>query len=374
MGDRDERAVRVSVGDVELATRQRGRGIPFLWGHGLMGSMAQEQALGLFLWQQVPARVIHFDARSHGESDLDLDPAHLRWPALARDMLALAKAAGAPRAVLGGVSMGCATSLHAALREPDRVAGLVLVAPPTAWETRPRQSRFYRVAATAVDWLGLAPIRLFAALPRFGPQSPVAALQAAVVESLAGANPRAVAAAMRGAADSDLPAPGAAAPHRRTRAHPGVAKRPSAPGLDGTTAGRTAAAGGAADRGDARGTPRLARARGTLRAGVGRRRGGRIGMKLWRQEWGEGIPLIAAASAGARIHRLRRSRRRCSPAAASARSASICRASGARPGRPMSLTPAQHGGGRPRRWRASSTSRRSCSACRWAAAWRSRWR
>jgi pimeloyl-ACP methyl ester carboxylesterase len=101
--------------------------------------------------------------------------------------------------------MGCATSLHAAVLAPDRVLGLVLVAPPTAWETRPRQSRFYRVASMLVDWVGLAPFRLLASLPRPASTSPVAALQSGVAQHLARADARAVVTAMRGAADSDLP-------------------------------------------------------------------------------------------------------------------------------------------------------------------------
>jgi pimeloyl-ACP methyl ester carboxylesterase len=208
-----ESPVRVKVRDIELAVRASDTGSElvadplFLWGHGLLGSVAQEDSVPIFDWSSVcaHARLVRYDARSHGDSDLDLDPAHLRWPELARDMLGLADALGAPRALLGGVSMGCATSLHAAVLAPDRVIGLMLVAPPTAWETRPRQSRFYRFGSTLVDWVGLAPFRLLAALPRPGSTSPVAALQSGVAQHLARADARGVVTAMRGAADSDLP-------------------------------------------------------------------------------------------------------------------------------------------------------------------------
>jgi len=208
-----ESPIRVKVRDIELAVRASDTGSElvagplFLWGHGLLGSVAQEDSVPIFDWSSVcaHARLVRYDARSHGDSDLDLDPAHLRWPELARDMLGLADALGAPRALLGGVSMGCATSLHAAVLAPDRVIGLVLVAPPTAWETRPRQSRFYRFGSKLVDWVGLAPFRLLAALPRPGSTSPVAALQSGVAQHLARADARAVVTAMRGAADSDLP-------------------------------------------------------------------------------------------------------------------------------------------------------------------------
>jgi pimeloyl-ACP methyl ester carboxylesterase len=122
-------------------------------------------------------------------------------------MLALADTLGPGRVFLGGVSMGCATALHAAVAAPERVAGLVLVAPPTAWATRPRQARFYRFASSLVGWFGLAPFRLLARIPAPGSGSPVAALQSELVDQLARADARAVAATLRGAAESDLPAP-----------------------------------------------------------------------------------------------------------------------------------------------------------------------
>ncbi len=47
-----------------------------------------------------------------------------------------AKGKGAQKFVAGGSSMGCATSIYAALLAPERMKALVLVIPPTAWETR----------------------------------------------------------------------------------------------------------------------------------------------------------------------------------------------------------------------------------------------
>jgi pimeloyl-ACP methyl ester carboxylesterase len=198
---------RVLVRGCQLATRETGQGVPFLWGHGLLSSMAQEDAVGLFAWRGAEARIVRYDARGHGDSSASYDPAELRWPALAQDMLALADTLGPGRLFLGGVSMGCATALHAAVAAPERVAGLVLVAPPTAWSTRPRQARFYRFASSLVGRFGLAPFRLLARIPAARGGSPVAAFQSVLVDQLARADARAVAATLRGAAESDLPEP-----------------------------------------------------------------------------------------------------------------------------------------------------------------------
>jgi pimeloyl-ACP methyl ester carboxylesterase len=100
--------VRVKVRGVELAMRASeakphlAAGPLFLWGHGLLGSIAQEDAVPIFDWSSVCAcaQLVRYDARSHGDSDLDLDPAHPRWPELARDMIGLADVLGARRALL----------------------------------------------------------------------------------------------------------------------------------------------------------------------------------------------------------------------------------------------------------------------------------
>jgi 3-oxoadipate enol-lactonase len=198
----------VRVRDIDLAVQETGAGPPFVWGHGLLGSMAQEDDSELFDWTVLGAgrRLVRYDARGHGRSEATLAPEDYRWPELARDMLALLDGLGEERAVLGGVSMGCATSLHAAVAAPDRVAGLVLMAPPTAWDTRPRQALAYRVLATLVGFLGIGVFRRLASLPRPQPGNPgLAALQRSVVENLRRADRRAVVAALRGAAKSDLP-------------------------------------------------------------------------------------------------------------------------------------------------------------------------
>jgi pimeloyl-ACP methyl ester carboxylesterase len=170
--------------------------------------MAQEDAADLVDWSALAAsaRVLRYDARGHGRSEATLPADDYRWPELARDMLALLDAQAEDRAVLGGVSMGCATSLHAAVRAPAHVAGLVLMAPPTAWDTRPRQARAYRVLAAVIELLGIGLFRRLASLPRPRPgNAALAAMQRSVVEHLRRADRRAVVAALRGAAKSDLP-------------------------------------------------------------------------------------------------------------------------------------------------------------------------
>ena len=194
------RALAVSVGG--------GRGVPFVWGHALQCSMRADEASGVFDWSGLApaARVIRYDARAHGESCSEQDPRGCAWESLARDMWRVADDCGAARPVLGGASMGCATAVWAAMQHPRRVAGLVLIIPPTAWELRPRQVRSYLMMARLVRIAGRLPFRAASAI--LGERvsgSPLQAIAREVIRGLATRDPRNVEAAFRGAALSDLP-------------------------------------------------------------------------------------------------------------------------------------------------------------------------
>lgn len=127
-------------------------GLDLVWGHGLTSSMSSEDELGLFDWSAVRSerRVLRYDARGHGTSGSTAGPETYAWSELALDQLALADAFGIERYVAGGASMGAATALHVAVAAPDRVAGLLLVIPPTAWATRAAQVDRYATIAELV--------------------------------------------------------------------------------------------------------------------------------------------------------------------------------------------------------------------------------
>jgi 3-oxoadipate enol-lactonase len=189
-----------------LAHTVLGHGPAFVWGHGLTSSRASEDAGGLFSWTPVTERgrqVVRYDAAGHGETGGPPDPGAYEWPQLATDLLALIDELGLDRVDGGGASMGCATVLHAAVRVPERFDRLVLVIPPTAWDTRPAQREQYESSARYVEqegkaaWLAVANeaprAAIFADLPPFP-------FTADIPEEL-------LAPVLRGAAASDLPQP-----------------------------------------------------------------------------------------------------------------------------------------------------------------------
>ncbi|OBH51040.1 alpha/beta fold hydrolase [Mycobacterium sp. E2479] len=104
---------------------QDSTGLPLLLTHGF-GATAG-------MWNpnidalSVDRPVIVWDQRGHGSSDAPDDMERYTEQLCVADMAAILDAAGADRAVLGGMSLGGYLSLAFHLVHPQRVAGLVLV-------------------------------------------------------------------------------------------------------------------------------------------------------------------------------------------------------------------------------------------------------
>jgi pimeloyl-ACP methyl ester carboxylesterase len=198
------------VRGVELAVTDTGGngGLPYFWGHGLSGSSAQDSRFSMFDWKRLAGsrRVVRWDARGHGESAGTDEPDAYRWDNLARDLLELADALGVDRFVAGGVSMGAATALHAATIAPERIAGLVLVLAPTAYETRAAQGDLYTAGAELVDREGVA---AYVAAQNDQPVPEILSAFADLYHVEPAISDHLLPSVLRGAGASDLPSPDA---------------------------------------------------------------------------------------------------------------------------------------------------------------------
>jgi 3-oxoadipate enol-lactonase len=198
--------VGVRVRDAEIAVEHAGEGMALVWGHGLTQSRRLEDRRPLVDLSLLDARVVRYDARGHGESESTPELAGYGWEELARDQLELATALGIDRYVAAGASMGAATALHAAVIAPERIDALVLVTPPTGWETRAEQTGAYEQGAALIETVGVE--RVIAAGSLVAPPDPFVDdpdFHVRRAEGLRSWDPRRLAHAMRGATHAQLP-------------------------------------------------------------------------------------------------------------------------------------------------------------------------
>jgi 3-oxoadipate enol-lactonase len=133
---------------VRLSVSDAGEGPAVVLLHGLTATR-RYVVMGSRALKRSGHRVIAYDARGHGRSSPAPDPAGYEYEDLGRDLEALLDALGVTRAVLAGASMGAHTLLWLALRNPDRVRGLVVITPGYDPETQDDPERLARWDALA---------------------------------------------------------------------------------------------------------------------------------------------------------------------------------------------------------------------------------
>lgn len=85
--------------------------------------------------------IVAYTARGHGQSHgwettAESDIQQFTWRNLATDMMGVADHYAKDTFIACGNSMGAASALYAALYYPNRVDAVIMIRPPTAWETR----------------------------------------------------------------------------------------------------------------------------------------------------------------------------------------------------------------------------------------------
>jgi pimeloyl-ACP methyl ester carboxylesterase len=177
-----------------------------VWAHGLGRNREIDHQVGLLDLGALPLTIVRYDARGHGMSDDPPDGSYA-WDELARDQLALADCLGIERFVSAGASMGCGTALHLGVLAPERLRGLVLVIPPTGWETRAAQAQQWAAAGDMVERGGIdAYADQSEQRPVPGPfRATESAYRRRSRASLQSLDPARLARELRGAAQTDFP-------------------------------------------------------------------------------------------------------------------------------------------------------------------------
>ncbi|MGN0064405.1 MAG: alpha/beta fold hydrolase [Nocardioides sp.] len=96
--------------------------------HGILIPRSMQQPLARHL-ASAGFHVLTLDLLGHGRSDQPADPMAYSIPAFSDQVVALLDHVGAPRAVIGGASLGANVSLEVAVRHPDRIVGLIAEMP-----------------------------------------------------------------------------------------------------------------------------------------------------------------------------------------------------------------------------------------------------
>lgn len=116
------------IGGLRGETAGEGRAIVLC--HGLTATR-RSVVHGSRLLERTGHTVVTYDARGHGESEPAPAGEGYDYPALVSDLDAVieSQGGGGDSAIVGGHSMGAHTAVAYALRNPGRVAGLVVIGP-----------------------------------------------------------------------------------------------------------------------------------------------------------------------------------------------------------------------------------------------------
>jgi len=116
---------KIDRDEVKIYYEVHGSGPPLILTHGYSSTSA--------MWNgQVEAlskhhKLILWDMRGHGQSDYPADPAAYSEALTVADIAALLDAADAPKAIVGGLSLGGYMSLAFYRAHPERVRALLII-------------------------------------------------------------------------------------------------------------------------------------------------------------------------------------------------------------------------------------------------------
>ena len=125
----------------------QGEGQPFIWLHGMLNSVESDSVYSLLDFESLQNQV---SVVRYNYCDKSTDGDY-SWPALTNELINVLDAQKYGKALMGGLSMGAGTAIHAAVQFPERVKALILVTPPPAWEIREKVKTVYRKVITKTN-------------------------------------------------------------------------------------------------------------------------------------------------------------------------------------------------------------------------------
>lgn len=122
---------------IQFHYSDEGKGPALVFLHGLGGDLQQAREATSLVKAK---RVISFDFRGHGKTNLFVTESDAKMDVFVKDLLNIVQYLGIEEFVLGGISLGAAVSLKFALNHREMVNKLILVRP--AWINKPDPPHF----------------------------------------------------------------------------------------------------------------------------------------------------------------------------------------------------------------------------------------
>jgi pimeloyl-ACP methyl ester carboxylesterase len=144
---------QITINNIELYYEDHGSGPPMLWAHGLGQNLSDWNELVVFFKDRY--RVIIYDARGHGRSQILEHEEGYSQALMIDDMLALINALAIDKVIVGGHSMGANVALNFALRYPDRCLGLIPIAIGTGSSDPEHWKRYWGKLADSAEQQGI---------------------------------------------------------------------------------------------------------------------------------------------------------------------------------------------------------------------------
>jgi 3-oxoadipate enol-lactonase len=113
----------------------------------MLNSVESDSVYSLIDFEQLARQVTVF-RYNYGDKSVS---GHYTWEFLADELLSVIDNQKIDQSILGGLSMGAGTILHAAVNYPERVKAMILVTPPPAWESREEVKKVYRKIASKTN-------------------------------------------------------------------------------------------------------------------------------------------------------------------------------------------------------------------------------
>lgn len=121
----------------------KGRGIPFIWLHGMLSSTESDSLNPMLDFDSIAktVKVLRYNYRDKNKN------ADYTWTSLSEELSHIIDYNDIESPILAGLSMGTGTILHYISNFENTAKALVLVTPPPAWESREKIKKVYKKIA-----------------------------------------------------------------------------------------------------------------------------------------------------------------------------------------------------------------------------------